>query len=477
MSLTTRPATGSPYQLDRDQATSRALLQHIHKTESEILKANPKLDLFAEESENEKAGVPLCLVLAAKRHLAQDNRLKAGMILLPNPILLDSKSTICLITADPQRIFKDVIASPAFPADLRGRITRVIGVSKLREKYQTFESRRQLRREHDIFLADDRVITALPQILGTTFFKQTDTRPIPVSISGRKASGAAGSPKKGVEDEKRVGTATVVANAITKALSTAHIYLSPSPHLSIKVAFSSWSAERVAENVEAVANALAERFVPQKWRGVKSFYIKGRNTVALPIWLADELWVDKKDILQPLSPNGATDGSEPPTSKKKKLVRVEAKGIFSSKRKIDEAGGTQPLAKKKAKTAIDDTAFADVEKKKEKSKMKKRVAEERERSTDDEALVQQETKAKAEHKPSASAGKRRQQGSTGRSMDTGPTDKSSKKAKTSTVADPAALRKEKLHKQKLDIEEAIDEEPALAKPKKSKAKKKISSQD
>ena len=42
---------------------------------------------------------------------------------------------------------------------------------------------------------------------------------------------------------------------------------------------------------------LVEKYVPQKWNNVRSIHIKGPNTAALPIWLAEELWEDENDIL------------------------------------------------------------------------------------------------------------------------------------------------------------------------------------
>ena len=42
---------------------------------------------------------------------------------------------------------------------------------------------------------------------------------------------------------------------------------------------------------------LNRRFVPKKWRGVRGIHVKGPETAALPIWLADELWADEGDVL------------------------------------------------------------------------------------------------------------------------------------------------------------------------------------
>ena len=96
----------------------------------------------------------------------------------------------------------------------------------------------------------------------------------------------------------KAGTPRNIAAEVEKALQSALVHLSPSTNTSVKVGYSSWAAQKLAENVEAVANGLVEKFVPKKWRGVKSLHVKGPETVALPIWLADEMWVDESDVLE-----------------------------------------------------------------------------------------------------------------------------------------------------------------------------------
>jgi ribosome biogenesis protein UTP30 len=49
-------------------------------------------------------------------------------------------------------------------------ITKVIGVNKLGRNYKQYESRRRLIRQFDLFLADVRVFTMLPERLGLYFY-------------------------------------------------------------------------------------------------------------------------------------------------------------------------------------------------------------------------------------------------------------------------------------------------------------------
>jgi ribosome biogenesis protein UTP30 len=174
----------------------------------------------------------------------------------------------------------------------------VVGVKKIQKKWTQYEAQRKLFAEHDIFLADDRIITQLPKLLGKTFYKGTVKRPIPVSIQapparsdGKKIAKAKGEASRGAGHPK------AVAREIEKATQCAVVNLSPTTSTAIRVGYANWSAGKLAENIEAVVEALVEKHVPKKWRGVKAFHIKGPETAALPLWLADELWVDEEDVL------------------------------------------------------------------------------------------------------------------------------------------------------------------------------------
>lgn len=169
----------------------------------------------------------------------------------------------------------------------------MIDIGKLKKKYKQYEAQRQLQAEHDLFIADDRIVTELPKVLGKTFYKATTKRPIPVDMqapkAGRKADGKP-TEQKNIEPK-------ALANNIQKTLGSALVALSPSTLTSIRVGYAGWSADKIAENVKVVVEEVIEKFVPGKWRGIKAVHLKGPESAALPIWLADELWSDEKDVL------------------------------------------------------------------------------------------------------------------------------------------------------------------------------------
>lgn len=340
---------------------SKALLSHIKKAAKESAE-NPtaKKNLLADDNEDESAETPVWLTLTTKRHIADKSKLHPGKIVLPHRLNADDENlSVCVITADPQRAYKNIVASDEFPAELRKRIGRVIDVTKLKAKYSQYEAQRKLYSEHDVFLGDDRIINRLPKILGKTFYKSTTKRPVPVNLQAKvaKVDGKRGKrPKKAGEGEVNAGTPAQIAKELDKAVGSALVSLGQTTNTAVRIGYASWTAEQIADNVDAVAAALVEKWVPQKWRNVKSIYIKGPETAALPIWLTDELWVDDKDVV------ADTEETKANTSKKRKALAGEepqagspatkkTKAVAAGKHKpsSDDAKLDQQIAERKSK--------------------------------------------------------------------------------------------------------------------------------
>lgn len=184
------------------------------------------------------------------------------------------------VSASPQRHYKNLVASSEFPEEWRKRITRVIDCTKLAAKYKQFENQRKLFSEHDVFLADARIISRLPKLLGKTFYKSTAKRPIPVDLESKtRVDGKRVKPAKGADGEVVNSCKPAeMAAEVEKAVGAALVNLSPSTNTAVRVANASFTAEQVAENAAAVANAMVAKLVPQSWKNVRSIYLKGPNT-------------------------------------------------------------------------------------------------------------------------------------------------------------------------------------------------------
>ncbi|KAK4553774.1 proteasome-interacting protein cic1 [Recurvomyces mirabilis] len=404
-------ANTSSSRLDSAQTlrASTALLRKIQSPDSTTTKvAAEKSNLLADADEQDASDeVPVWLVLTTKKHIIDKKRLKPAKITLPHPYLdlQDETLRICLITADPQRTYKDLLDDPGFPAELRKRITRIVGLEKLKAKYKAFESKRQLLGEYDIFLADDRVITSLPTVLGKTFYKGGSKRPIPVSLEGKRQSvdEQGNKRQKLSEGGKKVVRRDIkpqdIAHEIERAVSSALVHLAPSTTTAVKVGRATMQPEHVQANIETVTNALVEKHVPQQWKNVKSVHIKGPNTAALPIYMAEELWTDEKDVLavKPAEKEkskkrkrGVLVGGEPEVIEVPgpdgKMRRLEAPGAKSESKTGDLEVAKKPAKKaKKNANAVEEVDEAAVEK----------AVEKAEKAARKEAIRKQKEEAKS----------------------------------------------------------------------------------
>jgi ribosome biogenesis protein UTP30 len=139
-------------------------------------------------------------------------------------------------------------------------ISKVIGLSKLKTKYESHESKRQLCQSYDIFLADDRILPSLPKLLGKSFFKKKK-QPVPVAV------------REGGDWGKEV----------RKALSGTFYFHTGGTSLNVKVARSGQGQGDIVENIMAAAEAVCD-LVPKKWANVQGLFLKTAESVSLPIF-------------------------------------------------------------------------------------------------------------------------------------------------------------------------------------------------
>ncbi|KAA8564329.1 hypothetical protein EYC84_011273 [Monilinia fructicola] len=175
---------------------------------------------------------------------------------------------------------------------------------------------------------NDRVITLLPKLLGKTFYKSTTKRPIPISIQAEapRSEGKRIARAKG-EGAPKAAEPKKIAAEVEKAISSALVTLSSSTNSAIRIGYASWDAAKLAENLEVVVNTVIEKYVPKKWRGVRGIHVKGPETMSLPIWLADELWVEEEDVLDESVVKEIEEKAAEKKNKKRKSRGIEGSEV------------------------------------------------------------------------------------------------------------------------------------------------------
>ncbi|KAI5795244.1 ribosomal protein L1p/L10e family-domain-containing protein, partial [Geopyxis carbonaria] len=264
------PVSDSPYQLDSAKVlrACTALKAYLEASKDPAAKPN----LLDDPEAPSASAVTIWLNLTTKKYISDTRKLKPTPIPLPHS-LASPTATAILIVKEPQRHYKDLVAT----AGLTSTITKVVDVAKLKAKFKSFESKRQLAESHDVFLADDRIVTTLPKILGKSIYKRSAQIPIPLSLA-------------------ETTSPAQLTKAVRKALDSTYLHLSPAASTSVRVALSSHTPEAMAANIIAAVSVLTESKIPGGWRNIRSLHIKSPESAALPIWMAEELYSDE-DVL------------------------------------------------------------------------------------------------------------------------------------------------------------------------------------
>ena len=232
---------------------------------------------------------------------------------------------------------------------------------------------------YDIFLADDRIITYLPKALGKTFYSSSTKRPIPIRLQASKSkdekqkkSLALPSTKKSksATESKSLVTPAQMAHEIERTLSMTTANISATHTTAVRIGRSSFTAEQLSENVDAVVNYMVENIIPKKWMGVKSIHVKGPSTMALPIWLAEELWEQDTQVLEEAEVETAKLNALS-KRKQKRLLEGNASSEDSRKRLADESAENDTERKKRRK-GPDDGMSTEMKERREKLRKQKR---------------------------------------------------------------------------------------------------------
>ncbi|KAK9239322.1 ribosomal protein L1/ribosomal biogenesis protein [Lipomyces kononenkoae] len=311
-----RKESSSSLSSEQTKKALSALISHIEKKAAEeaaTADANPgskkrKLNLLSDDpsdpKESEKQA--LYLVIASKKYFSDKPVMKPHRIAVPHPIYNVDNTSICLITKDPQRLYKDILLVDE-NSPVKDKIARIVGVSKLKTKFKTFEAKRQLRDEHDLFLADDRVVPLMPELLGKTFIS-VKKMPVPISIlnsagasaldtASKVAKARAGSKrysKISPEEELALENAAVsskrVNAEITRTLNSAMVFVPAGTTTTVKVGFSTFAVDDLAENIQALIDGIiSKNIVKGGWDGIRSLHLKTRDSISLPIYLTEKL--------------------------------------------------------------------------------------------------------------------------------------------------------------------------------------------
>jgi len=273
-------AGSSPVTAAQVSKATHALLKFL-ETQTDL--ATPKKpNLLGDEAEEGGShGIynsdQVWLVVTTMKNLVNKKDLKPKTVKIPYPLLHPETTSALLLVKDPQRAYKDILL-PSSPT-----VRKVLGLSKLRAKFNTYETLRQLRDTHDLILTDERIMPSLRTALGSSFLRTTTKIPIPIRIAKKNGKPAS---QEAIEKE------------VKKAVEAAHIHLAHTNSTNVRIGLVKHSAEQLMENVLAViAYMITERkCIKAGWKGVRGVYIKSSQSAALPLYLAPRIYDGEKDV-------------------------------------------------------------------------------------------------------------------------------------------------------------------------------------
>ncbi|RPB21975.1 ribosomal protein L1 [Terfezia boudieri ATCC MYA-4762] len=274
------PAGSSLVTAEQVLKAARALLKFL---ETQSASAGPKKPNLLDDEAGETGlhGIyrseQVWLVVTTLKNLADKKDLKPKAVKIPYPLLNPENISALLLVKDPQRVYKDILL-PSSPT-----VRKVLGVVKLRAKFKTYETLRQLRDTHDLILADERITPSLREALGSSFLRTTTKIPIPVRISKKNGKPAS---QEAIEKE------------VKKAVEATYIHLAHTNSTNVRVGLVKHSAEQLVENVLAVIEYMIteKKCVKAGWKGVRGVYIKSGQSTALPLYLAPKIYSEDKDV-------------------------------------------------------------------------------------------------------------------------------------------------------------------------------------
>ena len=178
---------------------------------------------------------------------------KVSPITIPIKNTFRTNASVCVITKDPQSDYKHAILDDVS----LGRVSKVMGVSKLSKKHSTYMLKRQLSKSYDLFLADERVVTLLPKLLGKAFFK-TKRIPVPVDMT-----------KKARWSER-----------INKAIDSTYYFQSTGSCTNVVIGNVSMTKEQLIENAKDVIDFVQRKILV---KGIACVDMQADNCLSIPL--------------------------------------------------------------------------------------------------------------------------------------------------------------------------------------------------
>ncbi|KAH3666843.1 hypothetical protein OGAPHI_003292 [Ogataea philodendri] len=239
----------------------------VKKAVSELIKwkessKSDKPQLFDDDDDTS-----LYLQLTSVKFFNKKQGFKPSVVAVPHPVYdLENDFKVCLIVKDGQ-ISAETLAK--IEAENIPHLSKIIAAQELKGEYKSYEARRKLHKEYDLFLSDESLITALPKLLGKIFYS-TPKLPLPIRLTTKD----------------NVFSVTTLSNQISKMVNSIH-YVAP---MGVNLTLNLGSLHQPLDHICANIQVLAQHFKNQP---LKTVQLKLLESPGLPIYVADQIFSEK----------------------------------------------------------------------------------------------------------------------------------------------------------------------------------------
>ncbi|XP_038068794.1 ribosomal L1 domain-containing protein 1-like [Patiria miniata] len=186
---------------------------------------------------------------------------KTYRIDIPHP-LRTPETEVCLFTKDDDKLDTEATARH-YQELLQSKgvteVNEIMPLQVLKKEYKEFESRRQLAKRYDIFLADERVFRLMHVHLGKEFYRR---KKYPITVDIKKGD---------------------LKSEILKAINATYFINTNRGNTNhLTAAHTGMTIDQVTENIMAAVQGVTAS-IPYGWYNIKSLYVRTDESVSLTL--------------------------------------------------------------------------------------------------------------------------------------------------------------------------------------------------
>lgn len=235
-------------------------------------KEEQKSSLFDDEDDDESKH--LIVEVELKKYYTSKGEFKQKSIRLTKPYRKENEALkTCLFIRD-SLITNDEQLEEVENAKIP-TLLKILTLTELKTVYKTFEKRRELYQEYDLFVVDDAILSSMPATLGKTFYNNDITKfPVCIKVASTK-------------NTKKLSLQTL-KNQIDNTLSSTQFL----PPAGTKIELPIGAASKAFTDEELISNVgdVVKFFQPEQ---LVTIGLRSKDSPVLPLFYTEKLYSDE----------------------------------------------------------------------------------------------------------------------------------------------------------------------------------------